>query len=102
MFTIGFNTEREPFDDVRVRRAISMAINNEDVVNNLYNGYGTPAKGPIAPGVIGYDDSIEPIEYNPEEAKKLLEEAGIEEGYENHNLYKRYNGASRLSYICSS
>ncbi|MEK4563110.1 glutathione ABC transporter substrate-binding protein [Alkalihalobacillus sp. FSL R5-0424] len=79
---IGFNTEREPFDDVRVRRAISMAINNEDVVNNLYNGYGTPAKGPIAPGVIGYDDSIEPIEYNPEEAKKLLEEAGIEDGFE--------------------
>ena len=79
---IGFNTQQEPFDDVNVRRAITMAINNEDIVNNLYDGYGIPAKGPIAPGVIGYDDSLEPIGYDPEGAKTLLEESGYGDGIE--------------------
>ncbi|MDQ0209335.1 glutathione ABC transporter substrate-binding protein [Alkalicoccobacillus murimartini] len=78
---IGFNTQSEPFDDVNVRRAISMAINNEDIVNNLFDGYGTPAKGPMAPGVVGYDDQLEPIEYDPEAAEELLAEAGYGDGF---------------------
>ncbi|TSB44653.1 glutathione ABC transporter substrate-binding protein [Alkalicoccobacillus porphyridii] len=78
---IGFNTQAEPFDDVRVRRAISMAINSEDIVNNLFNGYGIPAEGPMAPGVIGYDDALEPIEYDPEAAEELLAEAGYGDGF---------------------
>ncbi|WP_059106116.1 glutathione ABC transporter substrate-binding protein [Shouchella shacheensis] len=77
---IGFNTQKEPFDDPDVRRAISMAVDNESVVELLLNGYGIPATGPMAPDVIGYDPDVDGIPYDPEGAKELLAEAGFEEG----------------------
>lgn len=74
----GFNVEKEPFDNPDVRRAIAMAIDNNVILDNILEGHGIVANGPIAPGVVGYDESIEPIEYDPEGARELLEEAGIE------------------------
>ncbi|MFD1334765.1 ABC transporter substrate-binding protein [Oceanobacillus iheyensis] len=78
---IGFNMEKEPFDDVRVRQAISMAINKEEIINGIYEGAGIPAKGPLAPGIFGYDEQLNGLEYNVEEAKSLLEEAGYPDGF---------------------
>ncbi|WP_202077466.1 glutathione ABC transporter substrate-binding protein [Caldalkalibacillus salinus] len=78
---IGFNAEKAPFDDVRVRQAISMAINKDDIIDGIYEGTGVPAIGPIAPGVFGYDDTVTPIEYDIEKAKELLAEAGHEDGF---------------------
>jgi peptide/nickel transport system substrate-binding protein len=78
---IGFNMEKEPFDDVRVRQAISMAIDKEEIINGIYDGVGIPAKGPLAPGIFGYDKDLNALEYNVEEAKKLLEEAGYGDGF---------------------
>ncbi|MFD2629272.1 glutathione ABC transporter substrate-binding protein [Oceanobacillus kapialis] len=79
---VGFNAQKEPFDDVRVRQAISMAINKEALIDGVYNGVGIPAIGPLAPPVFGYDESVEGLEYNVEEAKSLLAEAGYEDGFE--------------------
>ena len=79
---IGFNTKKAPFDDKRVRQAVSMAINNEAVIENLLNGYGTPAIGPMSPQIIGFDDSVEPLGYDIEKAKELLAEAGYPNGFE--------------------
>ncbi|WP_404455895.1 glutathione ABC transporter substrate-binding protein [Oceanobacillus kapialis] len=79
---VGFNAQKEPFDDVRVRQAISMAINKEAIIDGVYNGVGIPAIGPLAPPVFGYDESVEGLEYNVEEAKSLLAEAGYEDGFE--------------------
>src|SRR5690606_31217917 len=78
---IGFNTEKEPFNDVRVRQAISMLVNKDDIISGVYEGFGIPAKGPLAPGIFGYNEDAKPIEYNVEEAKKLLEEAGYADGF---------------------
>ncbi|MCW1927753.1 glutathione ABC transporter substrate-binding protein [Bhargavaea beijingensis] len=78
---VGFNTEKEPFNDVRVRQAISMMIDNEEIVNGIYDGHGVPAKGPLAPGTFAYNESIEGLGYNPEKAKQLLEEAGYADGF---------------------
>ena len=78
---IGFNMEKEPFDDVRVRQAISMAIDKEQIIEGIYDGIGTPAIGPLAPDVFGYDESLSGIEYDPEQAKELLAEAGYEDGF---------------------
>lgn len=78
---IGFNTEKAPFDDVRVRKAISMMVNKEEIIEGVYEGFGVPAKGPLAPGIFGFNDDANPISYNPEEAKKLLEEAGYGDGF---------------------
>jgi len=79
---VGFNVQKEPFDDVKVRQAISMAINKEEIIEGVYNGIGIPAVGPLAPPVFGYDESVSGISYDIEEAKALLAEAGYEDGFE--------------------
>ncbi|WP_307728820.1 glutathione ABC transporter substrate-binding protein [Alkalicoccobacillus plakortidis] len=78
---IGFNTQKAPFDDKRVRQAISMAVDNEAIIENLLNGYGVPAIGPMSPQIIGFDDTVEPLGYDPEKAKELLAEAGYPDGF---------------------
>ncbi len=79
---IGFNLDKEPFNDVRVRQAISMAIDKDMIINGLLDGYGTPAVGPLAPNVFGFNENVSPIEYNIEKAKELLADAGYEDGFE--------------------
>lgn len=77
---IGFNTEKEPLNDPLVRQAISYAIDREEIISGVYDGVGIPAKGPLAPGVFGYDENVEGISYDLEKAKELLAEAGYEDG----------------------
>lgn len=71
-----FLCNKKPFSDVRVRRAISMAINREEIVKYLYQGYAQVANGPLPSFIPGYAPDLKPLEYNPEQAKKLLAEAG--------------------------
>lgn len=78
---IGFNTQKEPFDDERVRQAVSMAIDKGQIVDGIYNGVGQPAIGPLAPAVPGYDDSVSGLEYDVDQAKELLADAGYEDGF---------------------
>ncbi|UNK18832.1 glutathione ABC transporter substrate-binding protein [Paenibacillus sp. N3/727] len=78
---IGFNMQKKPFDDVRVRQALSMAINKDEIISGIYEGTGIPAVGPLAPNVNGYDASVKPIEHNMEKAKELMKEAGLEKGF---------------------
>ena len=71
----------EPLDDVRVRKAISMALDREALVDLLTEGRGTPIYNMISPhwGWL-YDPDYERNAYNPEEAKRLLAEAGYPDG----------------------
>ncbi|WP_100374352.1 glutathione ABC transporter substrate-binding protein [Bacillus sp. FJAT-45037] len=78
---IGFNMEKEPFDDQLVRQAISMAINKEGIVSGILDDTGLPAVGPLAPDVFGFDDSVDALPYDPEKAQELLAEAGFEDGF---------------------
>lgn len=78
---IGFNTEKEPFNDPKVRQAVTMLINTEEIVDGIYDGFGRPAVGPLAPKVFGYNDQMKPLPYNVEKAKELLKEAGYEDGF---------------------
>lgn len=79
---IGFNMDKEPFDDVRVRQAISMAIDKEQIIDGIYEGFGIPAIGPIPPDVFGFDDSVSGLDYDIEKAKELLADAGYPDGFE--------------------
>lgn len=79
---VGFNVEQEPLDDPLVRQAISYAIDREAIIEGIYEGVGTPAEGPLAPGVFGYDDSVEGITYDLERAQELMAEAGHEDGFD--------------------
>ncbi|WP_027964237.1 glutathione ABC transporter substrate-binding protein [Halalkalibacillus halophilus] len=79
MSYLGFNMEKEPFDDERVRQAINMAIDKNALIDGLQGGIPIPAIGPLAPTVFGYSDQVEPIEHDQEEAQALMEEAGYED-----------------------
>lgn len=75
---LGFNTQKAPFDDVRVRKAISHAIERESIISGVFNNAGTLANSAMSPKVFGYSENTKPAEYDLNEAKKLLKEAGAE------------------------
>jgi dipeptide transport system substrate-binding protein len=79
---LAYNTTKKPFDDVRVRKALNMAINKKALVQAIYLDSGVPATNPIPPTMWSYNKSIKDEEYNPEAAKKLLAEAGYPNGLE--------------------
>lgn len=72
---IGWNGERPPFDDPRVRRAMTMAIDREGLIDALMYGYAEPAAGMIPPWSPVAPD-VDPLPYDPVGARQLLEEAG--------------------------
>ncbi|MCZ2259007.1 glutathione ABC transporter substrate-binding protein [Sporosarcina sp. G11-34] len=78
---LGFNIDKKPFDDVRVRQAITMLIDVDVVLEGVYEGFGLTANGPLAPGVFGYNEATTPLAYDVEKAKALLKEAGLEDGF---------------------
>lgn len=83
-FNIGymaFNTEKAPFDNPLVRQAINMAVDKDNIVDAFYNGLADVATSPLPPSLWSHDDSLEKYDYNVEEAKKLLKEAGFENGF---------------------
>ncbi len=78
---LAMNCTRPPFDDPRVRRAINHAINRDALVETLYGGKARVAAGPLPPTVWSASDAITPYRYDPVEARRLLAEAGMAEGF---------------------
>jgi oligopeptide transport system substrate-binding protein len=72
----GFNTEKPPFDDARVRRAFSMGVDREELPKVLRGGE-LPAAYWIPPGMPNHNPDIG-LEFDPDGARRLLAEAGIE------------------------
>lgn len=73
------NTEREPFDDVRVRKALAMSIDRELLTDTVIGGIVEPAYAIVPPGTLGYQPP-QLFEYDPEKARELLAEAGYPNG----------------------
>lgn len=82
MFT---NMEMEPFDDVRVRRAINHAINRDAILKIM--GGGTPMYGVYPPGMPGYDPDFRMYPYDLDKAQALLAEAGYPDGFKSELMY---------------
>lgn len=78
---IGFNVNKKPFDDVRVRQAINYALDLENIVSAVFRDTASVAKGPMGPNVWAASPSQKPYHYNIEKAKALLKEAGYEKGF---------------------
>ncbi len=74
---IGWNHRREPFDDPRVRRALTLAIDRQGLVDELLRGYGTVCAGPVPSWSAAADPALEPWPHDPGEAERLLREAGF-------------------------
>src|SRR5690625_2917974 len=79
---IGFNNQKEPLDDVRVRQAITHAVDREKIIEGIYSGIGEVPDGPLVEGMTGHNDDTENLEYDLEKAEKLMTEAGHEDGFE--------------------
>ena len=79
-FTMNQNIE--PFQDVRVRKAVQMAIDRQAILDALYGGRGQVENGIYPHGLYGFNSSLPEITYDPEEAKALLAEAGYANGFE--------------------
>ncbi len=73
---MGFQLTNPLFQDVRVRQAISYAIDMEAIVEFILMGYGQEATGPFPAGMWAYNPDVRRFPYNPERALELMEEAG--------------------------
>jgi len=89
---VAMRCEAPPFDDIRVRRAMAMAIDRQALINTIYGGEGELLAYPFSPE---WHEVYTPMEelpesaqelyqYNPEKAKQLLAEAGYPNGFEAH------------------
>jgi dipeptide transport system substrate-binding protein len=79
---LAYNTMKKPFDDVRVRKALNMAINKKAIIDAVYLSTGVAAKNPIPPTMWSYDDDVRDDPFDPAAAKKLLAEAGYPNGFD--------------------
>jgi dipeptide transport system substrate-binding protein len=79
---LAYNTQKKPFDDVRVRKSFNMAIDKKAIVDAVYLSTGVVAKNPIPPSMWSYNDEVRDEPYDPDGAKKLLAEAGLGNGFE--------------------
>ncbi len=77
---IFFNQKKNSFiKDVQIRQALALAVNKQDLLEQVLNGEGETIDGPILPGAIGYKADVAKYDFNLETAKSLLEKAGWKE-----------------------
>ncbi|MYL36396.1 ABC transporter substrate-binding protein [Halobacillus litoralis] len=82
VYSLRFNTEKEPFDDKRVRQAVNYAIDKDAIIEEILGGYGEKISTFQSELSFGDNPEIDPYPYDPEKAKELLKEAGVAEGTE--------------------
>lgn len=74
---LAYNTLMKPYDNPKVRKALNMAINKQAIIDAVYQGAGKAAKNPLPPTIWSYNDAVVDDPYDPDAAKKMLEEAGV-------------------------
>jgi peptide/nickel transport system substrate-binding protein len=86
---LALRMDTKPFNDIRVRRALNMAVNKQEILKSYFGGQGVMLAYPMHPDYVGYYEPLEQMPasvkelftYNPEKAKKLLAEAGYPKGF---------------------
>lgn len=92
---MAYNTESDICSDQEVRKALSQAVNVEELVSSLYQGYATPATTILPSFIPGYDETVSQVSYNEEEAKQTLASKGITEVHMiTYSNVRPYNPAS--------
>jgi peptide/nickel transport system substrate-binding protein len=76
LYVFGVNSKRPPLDNPLVKQALSLAIDREAIVKELWRGRGVVPSGPIAKGDNHFDPKLPLLAYNPKEARERLKKAG--------------------------
>lgn len=87
---IGYNLRRAPFNNKKLRQALTYAIDKQTIIDGLLYGKGYAAEGPYQPNSIWYNKNLVPKKYDLEKAKSLLSEAGFKDN--DGDGYIDYNG----------
>ncbi len=86
---LSMNETKKPFDDIRVREAVSLAINRKALIKVAYNGFAVPSTGYLPAQIEGGVDFGE-FPYDPKRARELLKEAGFPQGFKT-TIWSAYN-----------
>lgn len=81
VYYYAINQSIKPLEDVRVRKALQMAIDRKQLLEKMFYGKGVIANGIMPVGLVGYNANLESIPYDVEKAKALLKEAGYPDGF---------------------
>jgi peptide/nickel transport system substrate-binding protein len=105
IFAMNFgymNNTRAPLDNVKVRQAISYAVDYDTMVNQIMRGTAQRVRGPIPPGLLGHDDGV--FQYNRDvaKAKQLLADAGMPSGFSTTLTYADLPAGDQLPQIVQS
>ena len=76
----GYNLRNPLLADRRVRQAIALSVNRQEMLDSFFNGQGTVISGPFAPGSWAYNLDVKPLPFDPQRARALLAEAGFRPG----------------------
>jgi peptide/nickel transport system substrate-binding protein len=76
----GYNVRNPFLADKRVRKAFTLAVNRQEMLDSFFNGQGTIISGPFAPGSWAYNLDVQPLAFDPQKAVALLQEAGFSRG----------------------
>ncbi len=76
----GYNVRNPLLTDKRVRKAFTHALNRQEMLDSFFNGQGTIISGPFAPGSWAYNLDVQPLPFDPEKARALLQEVGFSRG----------------------
>ena len=81
MAYLGFNFQKAPFDNAKVRQAIAYAMNTNDIIESVVMGAGRSANSPIGPKVFGFNPNSKLYQQDYDKARQLMKEAGHEAGF---------------------
>lgn len=84
---LGFNLKKKPFDDLNIRKAISYAINKEEIINGVLLGLGEEITSPYKPGTYWENKSINKISFDVSKSRELLEKSGYQ--LNANNIYEK-------------
>jgi peptide/nickel transport system substrate-binding protein len=89
---LSLNTRSPKLNDKRVRRALALSMDADQIISTVYNGFGDRLSTPVPPSIAFANNDLKPLPYDPEQAKTLLAEAGWADSNQDGTVDRMING----------